>query len=179
MIDPAIAHLIILDIAALLTWSALQKFSAQREFLDVVRAYRVLPETASRAAARLIPAVELAVAAAILAPPSRRAAGLTAAALLLLYGGAMAVNLARGRRDLDCGCSLASGRRLIAAWMPVRNAMIACAAGAVSLPWIQRPLGVLDWVTVVAGASASALLYASVDALLGRVVPAAAMARAR
>jgi hypothetical protein len=63
--------------------------------------------------------------------------------------------------------------------MLVRNAAMACAAAAVALPWISRTLALLDIVTIVAGASAAALLYASIDALLGRVVPAAALARAR
>jgi hypothetical protein len=63
--------------------------------------------------------------------------------------------------------------------MLMRNATMACAAVTVALPWVPRTLALLDIMTIVAGASAAALLYASIDALLGRVVPAAAIARAR
>jgi hypothetical protein len=99
--------------------------------------------------------------------------------LLLGYGCAIGINLARGRRDLDCGCSLAAGRRPIAAWMLLRNGVLAAAAIAAAFPSMGRPLTWIDMMTIVAGASATALLYASIDALLGRVAPAAAMARAR
>jgi uncharacterized membrane protein len=179
MIDPALGYLVILDMAALLGWSALQKLGARREFFEVLTAYRVLPERWVPAAVYVLPSAELLIALALLIPVSRRAAGVAAAGLLLIYGCAIAVNLARGRRDLDCGCGLASGRRTIAEWMLVRNATMTCAAVTVALPWAPRTLALLDIMTIVAGASAAALLYASIDALLGRVVPAAAIARAR
>jgi uncharacterized membrane protein len=179
MIDPALGYIVILDLVALLAWSAIQKLRAPREFLQILTAYRVLGEGWVPAAVYVLPSTELLIALALLIPVSRRAACAAAAALLLLYGCAIALNLARGRRDLDCGCSLASGRRTIAGWMLVRNATMACAAVTVALPWISRTLALLDIMTIVAGASSAALLYASMDALLGRVVPAAALARAR
>lgn len=179
MIDPALGYLVILDLAALLGWSAFQKLGARREFSEILTAYRVLGERWVPAAVYVVPAAELLIALALLVPVSRRAGCAAAAGLLLMYGCAIAVNLARGRRDLDCGCGLASGRRAIAEWMLIRNATMACAAATVALPWVPRTLGLLDILTIVAGASAAALLYASIDALLGRVVPAAAIARAR
>lgn len=179
MIDPALGYLVILDMTALLGWSALQKLGARREFFEILTAYRVLGERWVPAAVSVLPAAELLIALALLIPVSRRAACVAAAGLLLIYGCAIAVNLARGRRDLDCGCGLASGRRTIAGWMLIRNATMACAAVTVALPWVPRTLALLDITTIVAGASAAALLYASIDALLGRVVPAAAIARAR
>jgi hypothetical protein len=179
MIDPALGYLVILDIAGLLGWSALQKLRARHEFFEILTAYRVLREGCVPAAVYVLPSAELLIALALLIPVSRRAACVAAAGLLLIYGCAIAINLARGRRDLDCGCGLASGRRTIAGWMLMRNATMTCAAVTVALPWIPRTLALLDVMTIVAGASAAALLYASIDALLGRVVPAAAIARAR
>jgi hypothetical protein len=179
MIDPVLGYLVIWDLAALLGWSALQKFGARREFFEILAAYRVLRERWVPAAVYGLPAAEGLMALALLIPVSRRAACAAAAGLLLIYGGAIAVNLARGRRDLDCGCGLASGRRTIAGWMLMRNATLACVALTVALPWVPRTLAWLDIMTIVAGASAAALLYASLDALLGRVIPAAAIARAR
>jgi uncharacterized membrane protein len=179
MIDPVLGYLVSLDLAALLGWSALQKLGARREFIEIIRAYRVLRETWVAAAVYMLPSAELLIALALLIPAFRPAAGGAAAGLLLLYGCAIAVNLKRGRRDLDCGCGLTSGRRTIAGWMLVRNATMAGAAVAVALPWAPRTLAWLDIMTIVAGTAAAALLFASIDALLGRVVPAAAIARAR
>ena len=179
MIDPVLGYLVVLDTAALLGWSAFHKLNARREFFEILTAYRVLAERWVPAAVYGVPAAELLIALGLLVPVSRRAACVAAAGLLLMYGCAIAVNLARGRRDLDCGCGLASGRRAIAEWMLIRNATMACAAASVALPWVPRTLGSIDILTIVAGASAAALLYASLDALLGRVVPAAAIARAR
>jgi hypothetical protein len=179
MIDPVLGYLVVSDLAALLGWSALQKLGARREFFEILTAYRVLREGWVPAAVYVLPAAELLIAASLLTPVSRRAGCVAAAGLLLIYGCAIAVNLARGRRDLDCGCGLASGRRTIAGWMLMRNATMACVALTVALPWAPRTLAWLDITTMVAGASAAALLYASIDALLGRVIPAAAHARAR
>lgn len=179
MIDPALGYLVILGLAALFGWSARQKFRARGEFLEILTAYRVLGERWLPAAAYGLPSAELLIALGLLIPVSRPAACVAAAGLLLMYACAIAVNLVRGRRDLDCGCSLANGRRPIAGWMLVRNAMMACVAVVVALPWNPRTLALLDIMTIFGGAAAAALLYASIDALLGRVVPAAAIARAR
>jgi Methylamine utilisation protein MauE len=179
MIDPAVGHIVTLDLAALLAWAAFHKLRAAREFFEVLTAYRLLPRRAASAALHLLPALELLTALGLIVPWSRRSACVAAAGLLLMYGCAIGINLARGRRDLDCGCSLASGRRPIAAWMLMRNGAMAWAALAVALPWSVRPLAWVDMMTIVAGASAAALLCASIDALLGRVAPAAATARAR
>ena len=60
-------------------------------------------------------------------------------ALLLTYAIAIAINLARGRRDLDCGCAGPNERRPIAAWMVWRNVGIAILLAAVLLPWSAAP----------------------------------------
>jgi uncharacterized membrane protein len=180
MTDPVVATIIALGTAVLLGWAGLHKIRERREFFEVLTAYRLLPGSVILAAVHVLPALELLTAFGLMVPASRRAACVAAAALLLGYGCAIGINLARGRRDLDCGCSLAAGRRPIAAWMLLRNGILALAAlAAAASPSMPRPLTWIDMMTIVAGASAAALLYASIDALLGRVAPAAAMARAR
>jgi hypothetical protein len=42
MIDPVLGYLVILDLAALLGWSASQKLGARRDFFEILTAYRVL-----------------------------------------------------------------------------------------------------------------------------------------
>lgn len=179
MVDPVLGYIVLLGVAALMASAGLHKLRGRQEFSEVLAAYRLLSGSVIPTAVHVLPGVELLTALGLLVPESRPTACVIAAALLIAYGGAIGINLARGRRDLDCGCSLAGGRRPIAAWMLARNGVLAVAALGVALPWASRTLGWIDLMTIAAGASAAVLLYASTDALLGRVVPAAAMARAR
>jgi hypothetical protein len=179
MIDPAIGYLITLGLASLFAVAAAHKLKTRAEFARILEAYRLFPPRAAGPLSYLLPLLELATVLGLLVPSSRREAGYASAMLLLVYAVAIAVNLARGRRDLDCGCGLARDRRPIAGWMVVRNAALAAVALAAAWPWAGRALAPLDVVTIVGGAAAAALLYASIDVLLGRVMPKAALVRAR
>ena len=179
MLDPAIGYIIVLSVAALLSFAAVHKLIAWREFIEALHAYRLLPQTAVRPASLMLPLGELATAFALFVSAERRYACSAAAAIMLVYAAAIALNLARGRRDLECGCGFARHRRPIAAWMLLRNGVIAVAALIAALPWTTRPLGTIDVLTIVAAAVAVALFYASIDVLFGQVVPYAAIARAK
>ncbi|MGH8629603.1 MAG: MauE/DoxX family redox-associated membrane protein, partial [Burkholderiales bacterium] len=74
-----------------------------------------------------------------------------ACALLLVYALAMGINLARGRRDIDCGCFKSALKQTISGWLIGRNLLLAAAAAALLLPLAGRTTGVLDYVTVGAG----------------------------
>lgn len=172
MIDPVIGTLLAGAFALLFASAALYKLRDLPRFGAVLRAYRVLP--AGLTFAWPLPLVELTMAAGLLIPLTRAAAALAGAGLLGVYALAMALNLARGRRELACGCGGANERRPISAWMVVRNALLAALLAAISLPWAARPLQLLDLFTVGFGLAVAALLYMSADALLGRVAPRAA-----
>jgi hypothetical protein len=175
MLDPAPGLLVSLGIALLFAAAAAHKLRALARFAETLAAYRVVPESLARRAAWFIPCAELAAALALLWEPRRPAFALPAVCLLLLYAGAMGVNLARGRRDLDCGCGTARQRRFIAAWMVWRNIILAAALCAVALPYSPRPVTVTDLLTIAGGLAVSAALYATVDRLLGEVAPRAAL----
>jgi hypothetical protein len=179
MIDPVIGYTIVLSVAALLSLAAIHRLIKWREFIEALQAYRLLPQTAVRPASLMLSLGELATAFALFVSTGRRYACDAAAAFMLIYAAAIALNLARGRRDLDCGCGFARHRQPIAAWMLLRNAAIAVAALVAALPWTTRPLGTIDVCTIVAAAAAAALFYASIDVFFGQVVPYAAIARAR
>jgi uncharacterized membrane protein len=178
-LDPAIGSLLILNLAALFGFAAFHKMKAPREFEEAFRAYRIVPGRAAHAISRVLGWLELATGLGLLIPFSRVLACLTAALILLTYACAIGINLVRGRRDLDCGCGPARDRRPIASWMLGRNGAIAAAALLATLPWSARTMGAVDLFTVLAGTAAFALLYASLDALLGRIAPRAAALRAR
>jgi len=176
MLDPAIGLTVVGCFALLFASAALHKLRDVAHFTAVVRAYRLLPEGGACAVAWSVPALELAVAIALLSAMTRAAAALAGMALLLAYGGAIAVNLARGRRDLACGCGGAQEAQPIAPWMVVRNLLLGLLLGTALAAWRPRMLLMTDALTVAAGIAVAALLYASLDRLLGILAAARAAA---
>ena len=161
-LDPAIETTLRAALALLFAAAALHKLRDSAAFRAVVDDYRALPPPLGRAAAALLPWIEVAAAAALAAPfsGSLRAAGpLLGAALLAVYTGAIALNLARGRRHLDCGCLGPSLRQPLSAALLARNVVLVGAAFACLLPPAPRSLHALDAFTVVAAALALALFW--------------------
>jgi hypothetical protein len=148
-------------------------------FRAAVAGYRLLPTPFIGPAAVALAGAELVAAALLVASPGWPAAGpLLAAALFLLYAGAIAVNLARGRRDIDCGCAGPGARRPISGWLVARNVALMVIALAAAVP-VATPARALVWIDAltIAGAVATlVLVYASVDRLLANL-PAVARAR--
>jgi hypothetical protein len=177
VLDPGIGSLIVVAFALLFAHAALNKWRNVAEFGAVLANYRLLPAWSVTAAAIAVPAVESAIALLLLASATRPAAAIAGAVLLVAYGGAIAINLRRGRRDLDCGCAGPADRRPIAAWMVWRNVVLAAAIAAASGPWSGRALGWVDLVTVGGGLAVLVLLYVTIDRLLGRVMPRGAELR--
>jgi len=172
-LDPAIAGLIVAGMALLFAGAAFHKLRDLRRFEEIFAAYALLPA----GSARLIPVLESCIAAGLLLPATRPAAAGGGILLLLTYGGAIAINLRRGRRELACGCGGPDDRRVIAGWMVWRNLSLAVLLATVLLPWIARPLGLTDAVTIGFGAASSALVYLCIDGLLGRNTRLAAAAQ--
>jgi hypothetical protein len=173
MIDPAVGALLAGAFALLFGSAALHKLSDLARFTAAFRAYEVVPLRLS-GVSLVVPVLELAVAVALLPAGSRSGAAAVGAALLLAYAAAIAVNLIRGRRDLDCGCAGPGERRPIGAWMVGRNLLLAGLLLALLLPLAPRALGVTDALTIGAGTAVAALLYMSLDVLLAHVAPRAA-----
>jgi Methylamine utilisation protein MauE len=176
MIDPAVGALVVGCFALLFASAALHKLRSPAQFAAILRAYRVLPAGALRGA-WLVPWLELGVAAGLLAAATRLLAAAAAAGLLVCYAGAIALNLARGRRELACGCGGPDDERPIAPWMVARNLTLALLVAISAGAWRARPMLPTDAVTVGAGIAAASLLYMSLDRLLGRVAPRTAALR--
>jgi len=176
MIDPAIGTLLAGAFALLFVSAALHKLLNPGIFAETFRAYAVLPTALARLAP-LVPLLELAVGVGLLASAARTGAAAAGAALLLAYAGAIALNLARGRRDLACGCGGPNDQRPIAAWMVWRNVLLATLLAVLLLPWRPRPLAAADAVTIGAGTAVAGLLYMSLDGVLGRLAPRTALWR--
>jgi uncharacterized membrane protein YphA (DoxX/SURF4 family) len=168
MLDPAVGALLAGAFAVLFLSAAFHKLTDPASFGEVLRAYRLVPEALARLSL-MVGLLECAVGAGLLIGAVRADAALAGSLLLALYATAIAINLARGRRHLSCGCGGPNDRRPIAPWMVLRNLALAALLPLARLPWIPRPTGWADALTIGAGTAVAALLYLSLDTLLGRV----------
>jgi hypothetical protein len=174
VIDPVVGLLIVGGLMVLFLSASWHKWRALAEFEAVLVNYRLVPRPVAHVLRIAVPALELLLALALAYGPTRPAAAVAGGALLLVYAAAIAINLRRGRRDLDCGCAAWNERRPIAPWMIVRNIVLAGILAASLAPWTTRPLSAVDALTVAGGVVIATLLYAAIDRLLGQVVPRAA-----
>lgn len=164
MIDPAINLLVTLAFVVLFGNAAATKLRALPIFTATLADYRLIPRAFLRVAGVLVIAIEGVVAAGLIWPDARGACGVIGAGVLLVYGAAIAINLIRGRPEIDCGCSLQ--RRPIAYWMVVRNLLFALALLVLALPIAPRPLVAGDVATIGGALLVTTLLYGSLDLLL-------------
>lgn len=164
--DPVPAQICAGLVAFVLLAGAAHKLRDVVGFAAVAEAYRLLPRGWAGAVARALVVAEIALGAGVLlgAP----LASLGAMALLLVYAGAIGINVARGRRDIDCGCGALASRQTLGWGLVARNAVLAGAAAATLLPRVERALGPVDWVTIALGVVALAFGYVAVNELIAQ-----------
>ena len=160
MIDPVISVALRCVLAALFATAAWHKATDLPRFRATLIAYRLLPPSLGRSVAALVPGLELAIAVGLLLPAYRWAA-YAATALLGFYSVAIAVNLARGRRNIDCGCFGRAARMPLHEGLLARNALLIACAIAVPLPLRVRPLVWVDALTVGLLVTVTILLWVS------------------
>ena len=158
-VDPAIALTARLVLIGVFGFALFHKLRAPGAFVAALANYRLVPNALTSVAATIVITAELAT---VLALATGSLIGVAAAeALLAIYAAAMAVNIARGRRDIDCGCSGPGLRQSLSGWLVVRNVAII----AVTLPAFagvtRRTLGIIDGFSIAAALAAFSLLYLS------------------
>lgn len=152
-------------LALLFAVAAGHKLGDLRRFRATLDAYRLLPASLLSMVASGLPGVEAGVACALVVPRLRAAALLASAALLLVYAAAIGVNLARGRRDIDCGCAGPGVRRPIGEWLVARNVAVAAVALVACVPVASRPLTWVDAITVAGGVAVAAAAWSALGRL--------------
>jgi uncharacterized membrane protein YphA (DoxX/SURF4 family) len=177
-LDPAIGWMMVLAYALLLLPAAWHKARDLPVFAAVLGAYRILPRPLTPLMAPLVPLFEVMLALGLLLSPARVQCAWALSGLLLVYAAAIGVNIARGRTDLDCGCTGPLERRPVASWMIYRNLLLAGNALLLSLRWSDRPLTLLDGFAVAAALTTIIFLWLAVDRLLGQVVPRGTLLKA-
>jgi hypothetical protein len=105
--------------------AATQKTQHWRVFSGVVANYRLLPRPLIVPVAALLPPTEMLLGILLLSAQFRPFGALGAAALLGLFAAAMAINLQRGRSQIDCGCGQSFLKQNLSWTLVWRNAGLA------------------------------------------------------
>ncbi|MDF0733114.1 methylamine utilization protein MauE [Pseudomonas entomophila] len=166
MLDPVLISASSTALAVLLASAASHKLRAPRLFSHTVRRYEVLPQALALPATLGLAALELALALGLLLPASRSLAALGAVLLMALYAAAIGLNLWRGRRDIDCGCSGPGASQPLRPVLLLRNLAFAVLALVAALPSSPRALGAADLLLIVAATAVALLIHVAVDGLL-------------
>jgi hypothetical protein len=133
--------------------AALQKLRHRRVLEGVVANYRILPRALVAPASRSLPIAEMTVGLLLLSGVVPAVAAGAAILLLCAFAWAMAVNLRRGRSDIDCGCHQSFLRQTLRWSLVWRNLVLA----ALLLPALA-PVGA-DHALWPIGAAAGASLF--------------------
>ena len=167
MIHPIVAVSCSLVLAVILFTGASHKLRAPHRFARQIDDYALLSGTAAVAmAARALPIVEIVIAVALLVPGLRAWAAAAAALLIALYTGAISINLWRGRRDIDCGCSGPGLERPLSSALLVRNGVLIVMAVLAALPVGAIALHGFGLFLIGASVAAVLILYTATEGLL-------------
>ncbi len=170
MMDPVIHYLLVCLLALVFLQGGTTKLMARDEFQGVASSYRLLPGAIVPAFAALLPIAELAAGLSVVVPATRHFGTALAIALLLMFALAMAINLARGRTEIDCGCFKSGFRQTISGWLVGRNLLLAAGAALLWLPANGRVVGAFDVFLVIAATLMLFLGYYAVGILTRKPV---------
>jgi hypothetical protein len=165
LLDPmvsAFAQAILMLVFLAGAWS---KLRARETFEGVVYNYRILPEFAVAPVSYLLPAVELAIGLGLAWAPTRPYAAGGAVLVLAVFNVAIGINLARGRREIDCGCFSSVLKQHLSSGLIVRNVVLMGLAAWLAWGMPQVTAGWLDWLVGLAAAVVVALVYMTVALL--------------
>lgn len=166
-LDPVFLLLVRLGLAVLFLAGALHKVRDLERFTATVRDYQIIAGSLSRPAAIGLAVAEAGVGLGLLLPSLDPLGSVGAALLLGLYGGAIGLNLARGRRHIDCGCLGFARGQSISGWLLVRNAGLAALGFLLLVPDLPRAMGWVDLFSVAAGLAMAVLLWLAAHSLSG------------
>lgn len=166
--DPLVAVFLRSFLVLLFAGAAYSKLRHQEEFAGVVRNFRLMPEWLAAPFAAVLPWVELAVAGGLLFTAAVPYAAATASGLLVLFAIAIAINVARGRKAIDCGC-FRTGYKQSLSWLLVLRNVVLAGAGLILLGLVEASRA-MTWVDLAAGALAAVvamMLYLTFGLLSG------------
>lgn len=164
--DPVVVVGSRLAVALLFATAASHKLRNFVDFRDTVENYDLLPAFLLAPAAVVVIGLEVAIVAALLYPPAVAAGSTAAIWLLLCYMFAIGINLARGRRSIDCGCGGRSLRQPISEWLVLRNLLLVGVAWLAGGAMVARDVTVWDYLLGLLALATFSLLYIATEHLL-------------
>ena len=164
--DPIFTSTAALSLAVIFATTATHKLRAPAWFRRQVAEYRLLPAALVTPVALGLSLLEAGLAAGLLWAGSRSMAALGALILISLYAGGIAINLWRGRHDMDCGCSGPGAQQPLHSRLLLRNLILGGLALLAAFPVDVRPLGLFDDFVIIAAPAVIILLYAATDVWL-------------
>lgn len=166
MIDPVFDIAFRGAFAALLLSAAWHKLRDPIGFWQAVSGYKLLPQALEKPVSRIIPLAETLIALSLFLFSESALPMLAALSLWIVYGGAIAINLLRGREELECGCGGIGADQKIHWGLVLRNGVLAIATGFLLLPATSRALGWFDYATAGFALLILLLIYATAEHLL-------------
>lgn len=156
-------------IAVLFLLAAISKARHFSIFRATMLDYQLLPQALLGFTATTVLVLELFIPLGVLSSKLAPFCMLTAAVLLLTYGSAIGINLLRGRRDIDCGCTGPAVRQSLSGWLLVRNVVLAMIALIAMLEPIERSMSIIDYVLIVITVGAAIAIYAAANQLMANL----------
>ena len=179
MLDPLILRIISIGFASLFLLAAWHKSGNRVQFRGHLLAYQILPSAMIPLAVIAIPLIEflLGMAWLVTALLAIRVdlVPLLSTLLLTAYTTAIAINLIRGRRHIDCGCGFSAvagmgasdgNTQQLSTGLVIRNIAIIFTASLANAPVSSRELGLLDYFSLLTAGIALILIYAALNQLL-------------
>jgi Methylamine utilisation protein MauE len=154
-----------LAVAWIFAQSALHALRNLPVHTAIIEQYRLVPEALTAFVAFFVPATMLAVAVGLLVSTTASAAALLGAMLMAMFSAAIAINLARGRAQIDCGCGGAPGQQL-SSGLVVRNVILAALLLCVAFAPYRGAVDAAVVIGVLGGAGTFVGFYFATDALL-------------
>lgn len=164
MIDPLLPLVISTALALLFFMAARHKMRDLLRFQAQLAAYQMVPPSLLTTFARILPWLEMSLVFMLLIPFTRTPAAIAAAALLGVYALAMAGNLLRGRKQIDCGCG--DTPQQISWLLVVRNTVLASAALLLMAPVLARSITIMDLLVVAVLTAVLATTYCMIELLI-------------
>ena len=141
------------------------KIAHRHELAGVVANYRLMPEALSVPAAWVTVGLETLVVLSLVGGFYLEAGAALAIALLCLFALAMGINLARGRREIDCGCFQSGLRQTLSGGLIGRNLVLSAVLSPLFVATAPH-VAPLQWVDGVGAGIAAYALYRAFEQLL-------------
>lgn len=164
MIDPLTVLVLSTSLGLLFFTAAKHKLNSPGRFTAQLAAYELVPPAILPGLSRAIPVAEMAVVFLILVPITRPWAGVLAGGLLASYTVAMAINLLRGRDDIDCGCG--GQPQMLSYWLLLRNAALIIGCLLLVIPGTDRALVWVDFILLTLMIAALSCAYLLIEQLV-------------